>query len=394
MDTNKKRCQAKTIKRTQCLKPATIGDFCGQHGKMRNVEKVASPVLTMATIPKMVITMKTPAKVQDDESVRRRLQEAERQQRQRRQQRQIYEAKKLQRQLQQAEFQRRQFEETQQKQRQSEELKKPGQQADLTDFNAKIDEYNRRKEQQRLQRLEGQSQERRLANIREIKEARSKKPTIKFKSPISDQEAEKMRLQRQKLEQERSKMRKQLQQQQLAERMQKQLVIEKPKKVLIIEDEEYVLYSLTDYLQRVYNCVVTPVAKLFGAGNLLKDEVYDLIITDTVFVEYSGIERDLVPKGVPNRNSIPNINLKNSNTPLIITDKSANSPNENKVYRDRRDDYRDTAKLIIRDHQDEECKPTVNKIRRGDFCLEYLMKRLLVEHLIFENHLLTMKSIK
>lgn len=383
MDASKKRCQAKTIRGTQCLKLATKGDFCGQHAKMRNVEKVGNPVLTMAMIPKMVITMKPPVQIQDKESAHRRLQETER------------------RKLQRAEFQRHQYEETERRQRQSEEAEKIlkstqqllKQESDLERLKKQSEE---RKEQERLQRLEKQFPEGHLADLMEIKEARLKKPAIKFKVPISGQKLEKIRLQRQETERRQSEMRKQLQQQQLIERRKNQPIIEKPKKVLIIEDDGYVLFSLVNYLSSIYNCDISSTTSLNGSGRFLKDEIYDLIITDTVLMEWSAITRDNEPRSVMARKNIPNINLKNSNTPLIITDLSDTSPTENNVYRAKRDSYRDEAEIIAANdvNHNKECKPVVNKYRRGERCVDYLMKRLLVDQLISENHLLSRKISK
>ena len=153
-----------------------------------------------------------------------------------------------------------------------------------------------------------------------------------------------------------------------------------PQKVLIIEGKPYVLYSLIGYLENKYYCTVDTATTIDKLVTNLRKNVYSLIIADD-FVEnypHHSIIHD--------REDILGISVKNETTPLILIDfkKLPRKPN---LYRETPALYDDAA----RDLEEEglSCQQIVRNVqRKGVDCVDYLRKKLILDTIIDQHHLL------
>lgn len=164
------------------------------------------------------------------------------------------------------------------------------------------------------------------------------------------------------------------------------------KKVLIIEDTDYVLYSLRDALDKIYDCEIDLANTPSKVKELLSNNVYDLIITDTIIPRDDNVEMLNIGK----RSSIINIYDHNRNTPLIILDAPIYETPEINTYYGSRMKYRELAYSQARNSIDEICKESIfgesNEYYRSfPDCVDFYIKYNIIIEIVNTNNLLTKK---
>lgn len=88
------------------------------------------------------------------------------------------------------------------------------------------------------------------------------------------------------------------------------------KRILLIEDNENILWHLHHFLTTNYTCIVDVASKPNHINDVMRNNVFDLIISDTIIIN----ETDTLI--INNRYDIPSIDVNNQATPVILLESS------------------------------------------------------------------------
>ena len=150
------------------------------------------------------------------------------------------------------------------------------------------------------------------------------------------------------------------------------------KLILMIEDDLFVLYCLTHYLTQKFQCRIEIASSRELIIRKLDQFKFDLIISDTTIIA----DQDLLT--IKQRSDIPEINIKNNKTPLIITD-CDEVRHVGHDYWGKRSIYASKALEIIGGRVDS---PSSQRV--AYYCFNFLVKKMVIDDMIDEYQLLPM----